>query len=120
MSIPLQISFRNLKPSSVTEEMIEKKAAKLEQFYDRITGIEVQVEQPHRSQLKGRRYNVRITISVPGSSLVVSRQSGDEEAEANVASAVNNAFRAARRELQEYAESQREIRRAETVSGSSA
>ena len=73
MPIPLQISFRNMDPSPAVEERIRQKAAKLERFHDRIVGCTVVVEAPHRHHHKGKLYNVRVDISVPGKDVVVDR-----------------------------------------------
>jgi len=114
MSVSVQVSFRNLSPRPTAEEMIRKKAAKLETFYDRILGIEVQVEVPHRHQHKGNHYHVRVGVSVPGHQFVVSRQSGDDRSEENLTAAISNAFKAARRELQDYVALQRDQTRQTT------
>ena len=66
MQIPLQISFHGMEPSPAIEARIREKAAKLERFHDRIVGCKVVIEAPHRHHHKGKLYNVRIDISVPG------------------------------------------------------
>jgi ribosome-associated translation inhibitor RaiA len=66
MQIPLQINFQNMDPSPAIEARIREKAAKLEHLHDRIIGCKVVVEAPHRHHDKGKLYNVRIDISVPG------------------------------------------------------
>src|SRR3989338_7479151 len=73
MKIPLKITFRNMPPSKAVEATIREKAAKLESFYDRIMSCRVMVEAPHRHHHKGKRYNVRIDITVPGGELVINR-----------------------------------------------
>jgi ribosome-associated translation inhibitor RaiA len=73
MEIPLQITFRNMAPSQAIEDNIREKVSKLESFYDRIMSCRVIVEAPHRHHRKGKAYEVRIDLTVPGGELVVNR-----------------------------------------------
>ncbi|MBI2087412.1 MAG: HPF/RaiA family ribosome-associated protein [Deltaproteobacteria bacterium] len=131
MNLPLQITFHNMSPSPTIEALIREKAAKLDSFYDRIMGCRVTVEAPHRHHRKGKRYNVRIDITVPGGELVINRapkpvvepdlelkqaatheRVGNHEpskyaAHADIHVAVRDAFDAARRKLQDFARRQR-------------
>ena len=73
MEIPLQITFRNMPPSQAIEDNIREKASKLEAFHDRIMSCRVIVEAPHRHHRKGKAYEVRIDVTVPGGELVINR-----------------------------------------------
>ena len=73
MEIPLQIKFHNVPPSQAIEDNIREKASKLDSFYDRIISCRVMVEAPHRHHRKGKAYEVRIDITVPGGELVINR-----------------------------------------------
>jgi ribosome-associated translation inhibitor RaiA len=73
MEIPLQVTFRNMPRSKAVEASIRDKAAKLDTFYDRIMSCRVLVEAPHRHHHKGKAYQVRIDLTVPGGELVVNR-----------------------------------------------
>jgi ribosome-associated translation inhibitor RaiA len=66
MILPLQISFRNLKPSEAVEGRIREEAAKLETFYKGIMHCRVVVELPHKHHRKGDLYHVRIDLTVTG------------------------------------------------------
>ena len=107
MPIPLQISFRNMDPSPAVEERIRKKAEKLERFHDRIIGCTVVVEAPHRHHHKGKLYNVRIDISVPGKDVVVDRSGPIDHAHEDVYVAIRDAFDAAARRLEDQARKMR-------------
>ena len=118
MQIPLQISFRNMDPSPAVEERIRKKAAKLERFHDRIIGCTVVVEAPHRHHHKGKLYNVRVDISVPGKDVVVDRAKPSDQAHEDVYVAIRDeapiltienpdAFDAAARRLEDEARKMR-------------
>ena len=130
MEIPLQIKFRNMPGSQAIEDNIREKTSKLNSFYDRIVSCRVIVEAPHRHHRKGKAYEVRIDITVPGGELVINRapkrlkavKSGLAEqpetklierhepskhgAHADIYVAIRDAFNAAGRKLQEYARRQ--------------
>jgi len=101
MSIPLQISFRNMGPSPAVEARIRKKAEKLERFHDRIIGCTVVVEAPHRHHHKGKLYSVRVDISVPGKDVVVDRAKPTNHGHEDVYVALRDAFDAATRRLED-------------------
>lgn len=73
MEIPLQITFRNMPPSEAIETNIREKAKKLASFHNRIMSCRVVVEAPHRHHRKGKAYEVRIDLIVPGGELVINR-----------------------------------------------
>jgi ribosome-associated translation inhibitor RaiA len=121
----LQITFRNMKSSSIVEEWIREEAGKLETFYHQITGCRVAVEVPHRHHVNGSPYHVRIDLTLPGGELVIKREAdlssrvrrGGEEGprkrlevetpHKNLRLAINDAFKAAARRVQDYARRQR-------------
>jgi ribosomal subunit interface protein len=102
MQIPLQINFQNMDPSPAIEARIREKAAKLEQFHDRIIGCKVVVEAPHRHHHKGKLYNVRIDISVPGKDVFVGHSGPLNHAHEDVYVAIRDAFNAAGRQLEDH------------------
>jgi cold shock CspA family protein len=102
MTIPLQISYRGLDPSDAVSRFIRAKAGRLERFYGRIGGCRVLVEQPHRHHHSGRHFHVRIDLMVPGGELVVEREPALRSRHKDVNVAVSDAFRAARRQLEDY------------------
>jgi len=124
MQVPLQITFRNMESSSMVEEWVRAAAARLETFYGQITGCRVAVEIPHRHHRKGSAYHVRIDLTLPGRELIIKRQpnirnrvrqTGDaqvtkslevETPHKNLRLAIDDAFKAAGRRLQDYARRQ--------------
>jgi hypothetical protein len=99
-------------------------------FYERITSCRVIVEAPHRHHHKGKVYEVRIDLTVPGGEIVINHaptrlsalklsEARDSEKEliethepskhaahADVYVAIRDAFNAAGRRLQDYARRQ--------------
>ena len=131
MKIPLQITFRNMPPSEAIESNIREKATKLESFYNRIMSCRVIVEAPHRHHHKGKAYQVRIDLTVPGGEIVINRapkrlaaaklrfsersekelveshKSSKHGAHEDVYVAIRDAFNAAARKLEDYARRRR-------------
>lgn len=102
MKLPLQIAARGVELGSETEGLIRKYADKLDRFYDRIMGMRVTVEVPQRQMGEPIVYNIHLDITVPGGEVVVKRQEHPE-----LHTAIQRAYEAARRQLQEYARRQR-------------
>ncbi len=73
IKIPLQATFKNMAPSERIEAHIRERAEKLVSFYDKTMGCRVLVEAPHHHHRKGRRYHVRIDVTVPGGEFVIKR-----------------------------------------------
>lgn len=101
MQVPPEMSFRDFEPSEDLRARVEDEIARLERFHDRITSCRVVVEQPHRSRRSGNLYHVRIDVTVPGRELVVSRDPGDDEARRDPVVAIEQAFSAMQRQLEE-------------------
>ena len=125
MKHPLRSAFRNMAPSAAIERHVRERAAKLESFCRRITSCHVIVEAPHRHHQKGKAFEVRIDLSVPGEEIVINRapkrlrltkltgaQNKNEFRESHRPSqhgahediyvAIRDAFNAAGRKLQDY------------------
>ena len=99
---------------------VQEEAGKLDKYFDRITSCRVMVEAPHRHHRRGDPFHVRIELGVPGKELVVGHEptlhaitSHDDEAQRrkdleiegphkDVYVALRDAFKAMRRQLQDY------------------
>ena len=97
MQTPLQITIRDVEHSEALETRIRDKAAKLEEFFDRIVSCRVVVEMPHKHHHQGKQFNVRIDIGVPGNEIVVNRDHDED-----VYVALRDAFDAAKRQIEDY------------------
>ena len=102
MQLPVQIVSRDLYLSKHLETSIHEKASKLVTFYSRITRCRVVVESPTHHHWKSKSYKVRIDLSVPGAELVVNHHENQD-----LKIAIRDAFEAAKRQLQNYAQHQR-------------
>jgi ribosome-associated translation inhibitor RaiA len=119
MRLPVQITWRDMAPSTAVGTKIREEAAKLEEFYDRITSCRVTIEIPHRYQNGGYQFHIRIDLTVPGAEIVVNyeptlhsslrRMESEEHAKGQELSAphkdvyvaIRDAFKVARRKAQE-------------------
>lgn len=124
MQLPIQISFRNMESSPAVEARIREEAEKLSEFYNNIIGCRVMAELPHRHHTRGKRFHVRIDLTVPGGEIVVNHEpslhhtlqetEGEElpkglEVDAPHKDAfvvIHDAFKTARRQLQDHARKQ--------------
>jgi cold shock CspA family protein len=118
MTLPPQITYRNMKPEPRLEEAVLKETARLERFFDRIMSCRVMIQGPKRQQ--NNLYNVRIDLGVPNEELLVerhpslhgtlqdlkgprkSKQTDLERSHRDAVRAVHDAFGEMRRRLQDY------------------
>lgn len=108
MQFPPEIAFRGFEPDEWLKDTVRSEIDKLDDYFDRIVGCRVMVELPHQRREEGNPYHVRIELSVPGRNLVVSRSPKARERERETQmSALDEAFGAMRRRLEDYA---RELR----------
>lgn len=116
MQVPVQIAFHGLDSSEAVETRIREKVAKLEQFFDRITGCRVVVERHHKNthaSAAGQPYHISIVLEVPGDELVVKRdpkRSDSLKDHEDIQIALRDAFAAMERQLKDYVTRRRENR----------
>jgi len=124
MQLPLQVTFRNMEASATVQDWIAEQATRLESLYQPIMHCRVAVEAPHRHHKKGAQYHVRIDLTLPGGAIVIKRQpsskgralrEGKREItkklevgvpHKNLRQAIDDAFKAAARRVQDYARRQ--------------
>jgi ribosomal subunit interface protein len=102
MQEPLQVSYRNITPSAAIETAIRERAAKLDEFFDRITGCRVLAEAPHRRRHRGWLHHVRVELAVPGRTIVVDREPQEHHEHEDLYVAIRDAFDAVERQLEDY------------------
>jgi ribosome-associated translation inhibitor RaiA len=102
MQLPLEITARGVDLDTPAEAVIRRYAEKLDRYYDRIMAVRVVVEVSNRQMGEPIAFDVHFDITVPGGEMVVTRQAHPE-----LHTAIQRAFEAARRRLQDYARRQR-------------
>ncbi len=118
MQVPLRISFRNTDGSSAFEYLIRRQAARLERFYDRITGCRVMFEAPHRHHRRGRSYHVAITLDLPRRQFAIGGIGRHAAGRKNAHAAIREAFDAAVRVIEDHARNLRGDTKTHAASGS--
>jgi cold shock CspA family protein len=102
VQVPLQVVFEHVSPSEFVENRVRVEAAKLEQFYDRITSARIVIGRPQHRHHKGDTYSVRLHLTVPGASdITISRDPAATGRHEDVQVTISDAFDAARRKLQD-------------------
>lgn len=103
MACESKVKFHNIEHSEALDARIREKISQLEHVFPHLQSCDVTVELPHKHQQHGAQYEVRVNVAVPGTELVVSRQTNED---AYVA--LRDAFDSARRKLQDFEESRRQ------------
>ena len=117
MKVPAQITFKDIDHSDAIESRVRDKIAKLETYSDRITSCRVVIAAPHRHRHKGKIYDVRIDLTLPGEEIAVAHEGPENHAHEDVYVAIRDSFEAARRQLKRHI---RQVREAQTKGGAEA
>jgi ribosome-associated translation inhibitor RaiA len=102
MQLPLQITARGIELEAPADALIRKYAGKLDRYYNHIMAVRVLIEVPQRRMGEPIAYHVRYDITVPGGEVVVTKHTDPE-----LHTAIQRAFEASKRRLQDYARRQR-------------
>jgi hypothetical protein len=123
----VQITYRNLSASAETDAKIHDRVSWLTRYYPRIVGCHVVIEVPHRHHRHGAGVHVRVQVMIPGDDVIVNhepavtvgvKEDGAAEPDGEkrrtqleIDAAVHDAFDVARRQLEEGAQRQRDVKR---------
>lgn len=102
MQLPLQITFRHAEPSAALEARIRKLAARLEKFSPQIMRCHVIVEPTPHHQRQGGLHDFHIDITLPDAEIAIHRAHPADQGHVDPYVALRDAFRAARRKLEDY------------------
>ena len=102
MQLPLQITFRHMEPSPALEARIRELAARLERFSAQIMRCHVIVEPTPHHQSHGGLHDFHIVITLPDAEIAVRKAHTADPAHEDPYVALRDAFRAARRKLEDY------------------
>ena len=102
MQTPLQIEFQGFDPDAAARESIEHHVTQLEERFGRITAGRVVVKGPGERHRVGGLYEVNIRLALPdGREVNISRTAKADERHSDLRFAINDAFKRARRGLQD-------------------
>jgi len=105
--LPLQITFRHMDPSPALATRIRALVLRLAKFDARITHCHVIVAPPPRHRRHGALYDFHIDIGLPEQVIAVRRARSGASAHEDPFVALRDAFRAARRKLEDYRRTRR-------------
>jgi len=104
MHTPLRITFQNTPSSAAIRQLIEEQVEHLEQFFGRMTACHIVFKIPDGNHRSSGLYEVTVHIKMPGGTTVdIDRTPSLDERFADPQFAVTDAFRRARRRLQDRA-----------------
>lgn len=96
--VPLRLAVHNTELSPQAHADIRQRVERLARYYDRITNCRVTIEVPQRRRRTDRKlYGARLALTVPLGSIVIDRQP-----RRTLETALDDAFQAARRRLQDH------------------
>ena len=102
METPVQIDFQGLKPTERIRAAIDENVSELEERFGRITACRVAIRAPSARHRTGGAYGVFIRLVLPnGREVNVDRTASEDERHADFSFALNDAFKRARRRLQD-------------------
>ena len=97
MQSSLEIVLRGIPPSEELERRIKDEARKLDRICDRVLTCRVVVQSLQRPKQQSATLAVGLSITLPGTEVVVNREHGDD-----VLQAVRDAFEAAGLQLADH------------------
>jgi ribosomal subunit interface protein len=102
MQTALQITVRGMEHSDMLDQHIRERVEKLDRLYPKLMGCHDVAELDNRHKQQGKQFAVRVDLTAPGKEIVVNRQHAED-----IYVALRDAFDAAKRQLEDYANIQR-------------
>lgn len=102
MQTLLKVDFHGTESNEALQSKIVEHVGALEHLYGRLTACHVSVEAPGHHQRKGGLFHVRIHLTLPdGQEVNIGTTPRADHRHADILFAINDAFRRARRQLQD-------------------
>lgn len=108
MKLPLQITFRHMEPSPALEARIRELAAQFDRYSTQIMRCHIIVEPTPHHQHQGGLHEFHIDITLPDEEIAIRRTGPADHAHEDPYVALRDAFRAARRKLEDYERKRRQ------------
>jgi len=104
MKTPVEIDFPGLQRTEVLRRLVLKQVDVLEKRFGRITACRIVIKAPSDRQVRRGVYEISIHLVLPrGREVDIARARAADATHADVTVAVNDAFRRARRRLEDHA-----------------
>jgi ribosome-associated translation inhibitor RaiA len=101
MQTPVEIEFQGMDATPAARESLASQVEKLEERFGRITKCRIVVKAPGNHHQSGGQYDINIRLALPdGREVNIGRTPKSDERHAELAFAINDAFKRARRQLQ--------------------
>lgn len=104
-----QVTVRGAVVSPETQSRCFDEIDKLEHYCDRIISCNVVITAAHQQHQKGNLWDIRIDMVVPGQKIAVNRTPGQHHKDEDIEVAVSEAFKRARRQLEDYIRKHRHL-----------
>jgi len=105
METPIQIDFHGFDPTPAQQAAVHDLVTRFEDKFGRIVAGRIVVKGPGERHVRGGLYEINIRLKLPnGKEVDVSRTPPADERHSDFAFALNDAFKRARRQLQQQAE----------------
>jgi len=102
METPLQIDFQGMDVRPAIREAIEKHVAQLEERFGRVTAGRVVLKAPGGHHRTGGLFEINMRLALPeGREVNIGRTPQNDERYSDLDFALNDAFKRARRQLQD-------------------
>ncbi len=102
MQTPVEIDFQGMEAKPELRSAIDKQIAQLEERCGRVTAGRIVLKGPGARHRTGGLYEINIRLSLPdGREVNIARTPQDDERHADLNYALNDAFKRARRQLQD-------------------
>jgi cold shock CspA family protein len=102
METSVEIDFQGISGSPQLRDVIAKHVADLERRFSRVTACRVVLKGPGGHHRTGGLYEVNIRLALPdGREVNIGRTAQDDERHSDLTFAINDAFKRARRQLQD-------------------
>ena len=102
METPPQVDFQGMEPIPVSKARVLERIAHIEQRYGRITAFRVVVKAPGAHHRTSGHYEVNVRMALPdGREIAVTRTATADERFLDLDFAIDDAFKRARRRLQD-------------------
>lgn len=98
---PFQVSYEGVEPNPQVERAVLRGIERLERTAPDLIGVDVALALRSARRRKGNVYDVTLRLSVAGPDIIVSRTPPPRTQNENLVTAINGAFRTARRQLTE-------------------
>jgi Sigma 54 modulation protein / S30EA ribosomal protein len=102
METPAQIEIEDIQASAGLQGVVDQHIAELENRFGRLTAARIVVKGPGDHRHTGGQYQVSIRLAMPdGREVDIGRTPKEDERYADLTFAIDNAFKRARRRLQD-------------------